>query len=291
MPEQPDAFAILASLLILGILAASAAFWVRHLLKPESGEDPPPGISAWPVGWINFGVLVCAMITAVFLVQNSAALFFQDALRNAENGLTPRLAILAVVTLQIPMIAVFCGARRLYPHLFPGSLSDRRMTPAGAARETLPLFFRYLPIVWLTAFVWSALLEIAQSLGWLDKIEPQQLVRIFTSGDDFFALSFLVLFAIILAPVIEETIFRGGVYRFLKSQTTLPVAQLLSGALFALMHANLMSFVPLVAVGILLARVYERSGNLLVPIFFHAAFNTVSLVLLALLSQSTTVPS
>ena len=47
-------------------------------------------------------------------------------------------------------------------------------------------------------------------------------------------------------------------------------------SLFAVVHANLLSFAPLLLVGILLARNYERSGNLLVPILFHAFFNAFS---------------
>ena len=57
-----------------------------------------------------------------------------------------------------------------------------------------------------------------------------------------------------------------------------------------MMHANLMSFVPLVIVGVLLARAYEKSGNLLVPIWFHAFFNAFSLLMLLITSLSEVIP-
>ena len=57
-----------------------------------------------------------------------------------------------------------------------------------------------------------------------------------------------------------------------------------------MMHANLMSFVPLVIVGILLARIYEKSGNLMVSIWFHAFFNAFSLLMLLITSMSDSLP-
>ena len=93
-----------------------------------------------------------------------------------------------------------------------------------------------------------------------------------------------------MAPIVEEIVFRGCVYRFLKSQTTLLPAQILSGCVFSFMHWNLMSFVPLVIVGVFLARVYEKSGNLMVAIWFHAFFNAFSLLMLFITGMSEVIP-
>ncbi|MFW6218125.1 MAG: CPBP family intramembrane glutamic endopeptidase, partial [Verrucomicrobiota bacterium] len=123
--------------------------------------------------------------------------------------------------------------------------------------------------------------------GIVETFSPQELVTLFTRGGDPLAIVLLVLLAVVMAPIIEEIIFRGCLYRFLKSQTTLLPAQILSGAFFALVHGNLLSFVPLVLVGVLLARIYEASGNILTAMFFHAAFNGFSLLMLFLVNTST----
>ena len=81
-----------------------------------------------------------------------------------------------------------------------------------------------------------------QRRGVIDEFPPQELIKLFTEGGDPVAISLLVIFAVVLAPIVEELIFRGGIYRFLKSQTTLLPAQIISGAFFAVMHGNLMSF-------------------------------------------------
>jgi membrane protease YdiL (CAAX protease family) len=96
--------------------------------------------------------------------------------------------------------------------------------------------------------------------------------------------------AVALAPIVEELIFRGCLYRFLKSQTTILPAQIISGILFSLIHANIFSFLPLVLVGVLLARVYEKTGSILVSIWFHAFFNGYTLLMLFLVNLSDTIP-
>ena len=52
--------------------------------------------------------------------------------------------------------------------------------------------------------------------------------------------------------------------------------------LFAMMHFNALSFLPLFLLGMLLCRSYERTGNILVPIGFHALFNANNIGLLIL---------
>ena len=104
------------------------------------------------------------------------------------------------------------------------------------------------------------------------------------------AIAVLVLIAVVLAPIIEELIFRGCLYRFLKSQTAILPAQIISGILFSLMHANIFSFLPLALIGVLLARVYEKTGSILVSIWFHAFFNGHTLLMLFLVNLSDTVP-
>ena len=73
---QVDAPLIVASLSILLILASSLLLWIRHIQKPESIIEQDPGTPAWAVGWVNFGIFVCAMIIFVYMAQVAASLLF-----------------------------------------------------------------------------------------------------------------------------------------------------------------------------------------------------------------------
>jgi len=145
-------------------------------------------------------------------------------------------------------------------------------------------------VVWIASLIWTTVLTTLEKFGAIEAVEPQELITLFQGGGDPIAIGLLVIMAVVLAPIVEEIIFRGCVYRFLKSQTTRLPAQILSGCIFSFMHANLLSFVPLVVVGVLLARVYEKSGNILVPIWFHAFFNGFSLLMLFIASMSEAIP-
>ena len=100
----------------------------------------------------------------------------------------------------------------------------------------------------------------------------------------------LVIEGVVIAPIVEEHIIHGCLYRFLKSQTTVLPAQIASGILFSMIHWNLLSFLPLVLVGIFLARIYEKTGSILVAIWFHAFFNSFYLGMLFVTNLSDVIP-
>lgn len=292
MELQPDPPLIVASLLILAILVSSAALWIRHIQRSRRQIVIDKGVPAWPIGWVDFGIFACAMVINVFVVQNVAAVLFLSAPMEggAPQELTPWLAVFAVLLLQLPMLAVFYAARRFYPGHYASQLNNAELTVGVAFRQAVSLFLMCLPLIWIASLIWTYLLTALEAAGAIDAFEPQALITLFQDGGDPIAISLLVALAILLAPIVEEIVFRGCVYRFLKSQTTLLPAQILSGCVFSFMHGNLMSFVPLVIVGVFLARVYEKSGNLMVAIWFHAFFNAFSLLMLFITGLSEAIP-
>jgi membrane protease YdiL (CAAX protease family) len=289
---QVDAPLIVASLSILLFLASSLILWIRHIQRPESSIEHDPGAPAWPIGWVNFGIFICAMITCVYVVQVAASLLFFEAATGGEAPLelTPWLAVLAVLLLQVPMLAVFYAARRFYPGFYASRLNNAELSIFVSFKKALPLFLMLLPGVWITALLWTKLLSGFEGFGLIEDLEQQALVTLFQGGGDPVAIGLLVIAAVVLAPIVEELIFRGCLYRFLKSQTTLLPAQIASGILFSMIHWNLLSFLPLVLVGIFLARVYEKTGSILVAIWFHAFFNAFSLGMLFITNLSDVIP-
>ena len=83
-----------------------------------------------------------------------------------------------------------------------------------------------------------------------------------------------------LAPVAEETLFRGILYPTIKHSGYPRLALWLTSLAFAGMHANAIAFLPLLVLSLLLTGLYEKTGNLLAPIMAHALFNSIELVAL-----------
>jgi membrane protease YdiL (CAAX protease family) len=80
-----------------------------------------------------------------------------------------------------------------------------------------------------------------------------------------------------LGPVLEEVVFRSFIFAGLRQRYRLPTAAGISATLFALFHLQWTLFVPLVALGFLLAALYERSNSLWPPIVTHVLLNAVAL--------------
>ena len=88
----------------------------------------------------------------------------------------------------------------------------------------------------------------------------------------------LGIVTIILAPLGEETLFRGVLYSTIKQAGFPKAAFWLSSLGFAAIHMNVAAFIPLMVLAMFLAMTYEKTDNLLAPITAHAAFNAIEFV-------------
>jgi membrane protease YdiL (CAAX protease family) len=120
--------------------------------------------------------------------------------------------------------------------------------------------------------------QILTQLGW--PVEDQAAVTLFKGAKAFGEFAYLSFFAVALAPVAEEFIFRGVLFPFIKQRGFPKLAWLGVSALFALIHFNLATFMPLFALALALTWLYETTDNLLAPIVAHGLFNAANLALL-----------
>ena len=88
--------------------------------------------------------------------------------------------------------------------------------------------------------------------------------------------AFFLLNVAVIAPFFEEILFRGFVYNQARDRFGIPVAVSLSATLFAFVHFSLGSFLPIYALGVVLALAYEASGNLTSSILIHGIWNGVT---------------
>lgn len=113
-------------------------------------------------------------------------------------------------------------------------------------------------------------------------LPEQPVVELIRAQDDYGWRVFLALFTILLAPVAEEMFFRGVLYTTMRQHLGTMPAALASATVFAMIHFNLGSFLPLLVLAVGLALIYERTGNILAPMLAHSLFNTTNYVLLYL---------
>jgi membrane protease YdiL (CAAX protease family) len=112
----------------------------------------------------------------------------------------------------------------------------------------------------------------------------QQLLTDLSTHRDAATVVLFVVGAVILAPLVEELLFRGVLLRSLLRKVTPATAVLVSAIVFALVHLagdpNTLPFLPaLTGLGVALALVALRTGDLSASIFIHAGFNLTTTVL------------
>jgi CAAX protease family protein len=99
-------------------------------------------------------------------------------------------------------------------------------------------------------------------------------------AEGFGAVPFQVLLIVIVAPICEETCFRGMLFGGLRERLPRLAAALISGAIFGGLHAltGVSAVPPLMAFGFLLALLYERTGSIVPGILLHMLNNSVALL-------------
>jgi uncharacterized protein len=83
-----------------------------------------------------------------------------------------------------------------------------------------------------------------------------------------------VLFACLVAPVLEEMLFRGVILRGFLRRYPRTFAILWSAALFGIAHLNLYQFMTAFTIGVVGGWLYERCRSLWPCILLHATYNS-----------------
>ena len=92
-------------------------------------------------------------------------------------------------------------------------------------------------------------------------------------------LPIAILTFAILPAILEELVFRGILYKIIKNITAKKhLSMVISALIFSLFHFQVLSFIPIMLVGILLAFLYEKTNNLLNAMLLHFTFNAIQIV-------------
>lgn len=87
------------------------------------------------------------------------------------------------------------------------------------------------------------------------------------------------LSAVVMAPVLEEILFRGLIYTRLKKGMPAIVAAILASFVFGLCHGTAIWIIYATGLGLVMTWVFEKYQSLTASILFHFSFNTIGLVL------------
>jgi uncharacterized protein len=127
---------------------------------------------------------------------------------------------------------------------------------------------------------------VATGLGYRPALQDV-LSRLDTQGIGFILT---LIAAAVIAPIAEEIFFRGFVYGGLRGRIGTLGAMLVSSLFFTALHFTLDQFIPIFALGLFLALLYEKTGSLYPGMLLHSSNNAISLILLALARATGLLP-
>lgn len=143
----------------------------------------------------------------------------------------------------------------------------------------LGLVFVVLAVALPVMFGLKFLSEFAlKKMGW--PVEDQHAVELILAAKSTALKVYLGFFAVVLAPLAEEFIFRGLLYSGAKKLGWPKCGWILVSLLFALIHTSAPIFLPLFVFALALTWLYEKTEGLLAPVIAHSLFNAANLGLL-----------
>lgn len=154
------------------------------------------------------------------------------------------------------------------------------LVPAGG-RPGLPGALREAAVHALLALLGSYAIGVVMTLLGAPVVEQAPILEI-TAGGLQLRPDLVLLFvsALVLAPLAEECLLRGLLFRRLCLFATPSAAYVTTAVAFALLHGNLQGFVVYLWLGLCFARAYARSGRLWVAIAAHVGNNAITLAVL-----------
>jgi membrane protease YdiL (CAAX protease family) len=210
-------------------------------------------------------ILAAALI--FFLLLNISASVSRPSVQLDEHNLLANLLLTVFVVL---LIVTFLLVRGFDLSSLGGifRISFIRVLGTGI----ILLFFAY-PLILLSELITQRFFGSGSS--------KQSIVELFSGSRTIEQRMMIIVFAVAIAPLAEEFLFRFFLYGVLKRYFGRFVGITVNALLFAAAHTHFPSFAPLFILGSCFTIAYEWSGSILVAMTMHSLFNSLTLTALA----------
>ena len=240
--------------------------------------------AAPPITFRNVGSLFAIYVGVAYVLSTYFGALLQKYSQTAP-------AIGTIVFLQYVLIALMLLGFYIYCHTQAKGLFAKIWKNPALQPPMPPLHdFIFGALAWLVAFpvvqVVGQLMDMLLLLLFRFEGYEQVAVKYLRTTLESPAMTILALISIvIIAPIVEEFLFRGALQTYLKRRCQPKTAIMIASACFGLFHfspeqgfGNISLILSLFVFGSFLGYVYEKQGSLYASIGLHLAFNFISSV-------------
>ncbi len=282
-------------LVVLGLAACRVVVARFERIAPRPAPLPaPPPLAALPAEWpplarclawtmlrLGFGpprsfkpMLLPVAVLGWIALQPLAGAIVGIGTIDRDSGPTPA-QMAAAASAHLVIAGGTFALLWLWTRLVGDGLADLgfRRGALGAMALAFAFYFAFLPVqfgaLWLESGVRGLFGEAA---------DGQQMVAAFMNVPALRGDALVWIGIVAAAPLHEELLFRGVLLRFLERIAPAAVALALNSLLFASLHDG--SRLPVFTLGLALAWLMRRTGNLAAPLLFHVMHNGLTLLAL-----------
>jgi membrane protease YdiL (CAAX protease family) len=270
-----DGIIFLPGLILFGIWLLKTSFGRKALVDSAPRRNNMPLYLPLIPPFILFGLIPLAVLITELLVAD-----LHDWQRAFLGNLIYCIGAIVVIAVILFMVRA-SFARRLkgfglnvktiHKDFFAGVLNLLSIWPIVMLMIILMIF--------LGKLIWGQDFEMQQH-------EELEMMTVYSQWQ-LRILIFVV--AAVIAPVLEEMMFRGLFQTLLRSllegrDSKLEgryhawIAIFISSGLFSMVHGNVPHWPALFALSVCMGYAYEKSGSLFRPIFIHSLFNATSII-------------
>jgi len=225
--------------------------------------------------------LFLGVITTFCLGMLVSGLLISSAAGSSQTRVAFWQIVISACSLEIPALVWIGFFLRRHNVSWKEAFGFQMTSPVKAAAYGLLAAALFLPVA-------MGYRELSESVMDLAHFNPQDQAAVQTLQDPGLTVAektVLGVIMVVFAPLVEEALFRGILYPAVKQRGYPRLALWGSSTLFAAVHFNMVTFLPLLVFALMLVYLYETFQNLLVPIVAHAVFNAVNFLTIIFLDQ------
>jgi membrane protease YdiL (CAAX protease family) len=273
--DLPIVMQLIGSLMVFAIIAGigiDILLIILMRIRPPSFSAHTERMQSRPWSWRDVGFLVSSLVLGLLCSQVVAELLFAVGAEAAGTW------IMQLHTLFFQILAIGIIIYLLRHH----GVSWREAFGLGHGHVLLRIgqgIVFYLAAMPVVLFYGLASMILFHLLGL--PFERQPAVDFMLDPNQSLGLQlYLVVLAVVGAPLIEEALFRGIAFPAMLRHTTLTRAMVFVSLIFAAIHLTPTAVIPLFVFAMALSLAYLYTGNIIVPIVMHVLFNSVSIGML-----------
>lgn len=227
--------------------------------------------------WLHFILFAFFGFFSLILIQAGFALYYAP-LRHFSNEREFERFVLSKPEFAIGSMVLWYAFLFLFLYVtlsvlrgFPfwRTLGWRRITRSGGARPRSPWLY-LLGGGGLSLMVFLATAKVQPP----DNVPIEELFRYKNTAMLFMAM------AVLVAPLVEETVFRGYLYPLLAKSFGVATGVIVTGVLFGLMHGAQLGWtwslvLVLILVGVIFTFVRARTGSVFASFLLHLGYNSM----------------